>query len=56
MKKILLVTLALILVICGASVTACGKKGIGIGDNTIRIPDSEGVFIPVRRSRSSGGG
>ena len=42
MKKILLVTLALILVLFGASVTACGKKGINIGDNTIRIPDSEG--------------
>jgi hypothetical protein len=41
MKKILLVTLALILVLFVASVTACSKPGI-IGENTIRIPDSEG--------------
>ena len=44
MKKILLVALALILVLVGASVTACtcGKKGISVGENTIRIPNSEG--------------
>jgi hypothetical protein len=42
MKKIFLVTLALILVLFGASVTACGSKDIGLGDNTIHIPDSEG--------------
>ncbi len=44
MKKILLVTLALILVLVGASVTACtcGKKGISVGENSIRIPNSEG--------------
>jgi hypothetical protein len=44
MKNILLVTLALILVLFGASVSACasGRTGIGSGDKTIHIPDSEG--------------
>lgn len=42
MKKVLLVTLALALVLIGASLTAC-KTGIGTnGEGTIHIPDSEG--------------
>jgi hypothetical protein len=41
MKKILLLTLVLAMVLLGASVTGC-NKGINIGDNTIHIPDSEG--------------
>jgi len=39
MKKVLLVTLALALVLLGTSLTACGKTGI---NSTIHIPDSEG--------------
>jgi hypothetical protein len=42
MKKILLVTLALILVLFCASVTACGKTGINMAEKTIHIPNSEG--------------
>jgi hypothetical protein len=44
MKKVLLVTLALVLVLICIGATACGKKGIdlGGGPGTIHIPDSEG--------------
>jgi hypothetical protein len=43
MKKVLLVTLALVLVLVCISATACGKKGISVGGpGTIHITDSEG--------------
>jgi hypothetical protein len=42
MKRILLVTLALIIVLLVASVTSCGKKGANIGNTTIHVTNSEG--------------
>jgi hypothetical protein len=41
MKKILLVTIALFLIVFVVSVTACSKPSI-IGENTIHIPNSDG--------------